>query len=156
MKKSNILNNPVVIMLIAYILASVISGPKFGIYDYLPKYYLFKLPNDILSGDIIFEFFFWNLCWFFVLLISKILNSFSKKIGFDAIKGLQKALKIKDNTVYYVILSFVVVIPLLFILCDYINLSLNLVVNKSGNVFPVAQGAIFLIWIASMFLLRSK
>ena len=59
---------------------------------------------------------------------------------------------------YYItfILFFVVVIPLLFILCDYINLSLNLVVNKSGNVFPVAQGAIFLIWIASMFLLRSK
>ena len=31
MKKNNILNNPVVIMLPAYILASVISNPKFGL-----------------------------------------------------------------------------------------------------------------------------
>ena len=153
MKKNNILNNPVVIMLPAYILASVISNPKFGlgIYDYLPKYYLFKLPNDILSGDIIFEFFFWNLCWFFVLLISKILNSFSKKIGFDAIKELQK-----EGILYYGIIFFVVVLPLIFILCDYINLSLNLVVNKSGTVFPVAQGVFFLIAIAYFFLSRSK
>ena len=156
MKKNNILTNPFVIGGIAFILANVISSSKFGIYDYLPSYYLFKLPNDISSGNIIYEFFRWNLCWVFVLLISKILNSFDKNIGFNAIKELKKALKIKDDSVYYLILFFVVVFPLSILLCDYINLSLNLVISKSGNVFPVAQGVIFLIWITFAFLTRSK
>jgi hypothetical protein len=155
--KKNILFNPFIISAISFILASVISGTKFGIYNYLPSYHLFKLPNDISSGNIVYEFFRWNLFWFLIILIFKVMNSFNKKIGFDAIKELRKALKIKDHSVYYLILICSVVFPLSILLCDYINLSINFVNSKTGIVFPIAQGIVFSIWIiVFVFLQRSK
>ena len=153
--KKNIFYSPFVIGFISFFTAMVISGPKFGIYNYLPSYHLFKLPNDISSGNIIYEFFRWNLWFVIFILYAEILKFFNKKIEFDIIKDLKKAFKKKNNSRYLIFLPLIV-LPLGILLCDYINLSINFVNPKNGTVFPVSQGTIFLIWIIAIFFERLK
>tara|TARA_B100001057_G_C22585815_1_gene847019 strand:+ start:64 stop:531 length:468 start_codon:yes stop_codon:yes gene_type:complete len=148
--KKKILSNPFFIGLVSIFLAYVISGPRFGIYDYLPKYYLFQLPNDTLSGNVVYTFFKWNLACLIMILYLTIIY-FNKKNELDFFKYLKKAFELDGKLFFILALIFSTVMPSIFLLLDFINLSINWVNPKNDNIFPVTHAILFFVWIISIF-----
>ena len=138
----------------SFILATILLGPKYGIYDYLPTYHLFEMPNEPEGGNILYEFIRWSLWAILFAFVSFIINSINKNQGFNFIKDIKKAKK-NDYSDVFPPLVIIVVLPLLFLLLDYINLSIG-TIGKSGTVLPYGQSILFIIWLIFIFYIYKK
>ena len=151
MKKSS----PIVYIIIGVVTFFIIRysiSTKGNFYDYLPKYYLFEMPSDPTGGDILHSSFIFSLLLFIFVLLNLLVNSVNKNQGLNFIKIIKKAKKNKElGPIFGVVLFFVLGMPLLITLCDYINLSIGIpfkdFFGKSERMFPFAQLTLFSIWL---------
>ena len=118
--------------ILSFLLSSLITGSKYGIYDYLPHYYLFENPYDYRDGDIFGTYFFviGFLIFFFL-----ILSTF-------AFKEIKKEIKNDPNSIFFIILIPNVWVWFI-ILMDYIDVSVGYKLNEDSNdFFPVSLAAL--------------
>tara|TARA_B100000929_G_C15210398_1_gene318977 strand:+ start:66 stop:560 length:495 start_codon:yes stop_codon:yes gene_type:complete len=155
-KKSEI--SYIFIFIISFILANVFLGSKYGVYDFLPNYHLFEMPDDPSGGNIFHEFFRWNLSFIFAFLITFIITSVNKNLKFSLLKEIQNGIKKNDYSVFYIILGFTIFFPLVSLFADYINLSIGIPTkdilhfkSKSEILFPFVQWALFIILLIFIF-----
>ena len=152
-KKDNI--SYIFIGVISFILVNLFLGSKYGIYDYLPNYHLFEMPNDPSGGDIFHEYIRWSLVLVLTVLIIFIIYSVNKNLGFELIKEIQYAIKKNNYVIFYVFLGFVIFFPLLSLLFDYINLSIGMISAK-GRVFPIGHVIGFIVLMFIFYLNRNN
>ena len=131
---------------VSYILSNIFIGPKYGIYDYFPSYYLFEMPNDAVKGNLYYEFSRWFLFCVISVIISFIINSTNKKQGFNFIKEIKK----KNYIFVYSFLIMSLGLPLLTLLMDYISLSIG-TIGKGGRIFPYGYVIFLPFWLYFLF-----
>jgi hypothetical protein len=110
------------------------------------------MPSDPSGGNILYISFVWSSFLIIFLLLNLLVNSVNKNQGLNFIKIIKKAKKNKElGPIFGVVLFFVLGMPLLITLCDYINLSIGIpfkdFFGKSERMFPFAQLAFFSIWL---------
>jgi len=129
--------------ILSFLLSFLITGSKYGIYDYLPHHYLFENPYDYRDGDIFGNYFVAiGFVIFFILIIHSIFT-FIDSSGINIIKEIKK----DPKSIYYII--FIInFFPWVWVLMDYINISVGYKLNEdSHNFFPVSVIALIAIWL---------
>ena len=123
------------ILLVSFIFSFFLLGEKYGFYDSLPSYYLFKMPKDTYGGNIVFYFFYWSfsiILFFSILFVISIIF----KVKIELFKTILKWIKKNTFNIFYLILPFFVG-PLFSITMSYLNLTIG-IETSSGKLFPIA------------------
>ena len=128
--------------ILSFLLSSLITGSKYGIYDYLPHHYLFENPYDYRDGDIFGNYYMAiGFVTFFLLII--FIFTFIDDPGENIIKEIKK-----DPKSIYIIILIINFLPWLWILMDYINVSVGYKLNKDADsFFPVSLFVIIAIYL---------
>jgi len=129
--------------LISGILTALILGSKYGFGDSLPQYYLFENPFNDRHGDIIerhLTFIIFLPIFFLICFLFSIID----KSG----EGVLKSIKQDPSWLKFGIPFFLIVIPWILILMDYITLTVGYKLNENANsYFPTGPVTILGLWI---------
>lgn len=139
-------------LLISLFLTALILGSKYGFGDSLPKYYLFENPLNDRHGNIIerqLTFIIFAPLFFLICYIFSIIDSSGEKVLKDVKKdsGMWK----------YLILFFILILPWLLILGDYITISIGYIAPYNpSSYFPTGPALILGLGLLISFVFSKK
>ena len=136
------------IFLVSGIFSLFLLGEKYGFYDSLPSYYLFKMPKHTYGGNILFDFFYWSFSIILFFLILFVISIFFK-VKIELFKTILKWIKKNTFNIFYLIL-LIFVGPLFSITMDYSNLIIG-IETSSGKLLPITFPALVVILLIGYF-----
>tara|TARA_B100000795_G_scaffold139714_1_gene104587 strand:- start:298 stop:780 length:483 start_codon:yes stop_codon:yes gene_type:complete len=137
----------------SFISASLLLSDRYSIYYFLPSHRLFYIPGEPSAGNVFYEFFRWNLSLLIGFLTCFLISKISKNFKFSTIDILNNIKKRKNRIFVFIILGLVLFFPLLSLLLDYIDLSIGMTYEASGQIIKVAQGTLLCLWMIFIFTL---
>jgi hypothetical protein len=141
----------ILIFVASFILASLLLSKKYGVYHYLPSQRLFYIPGEPSAGNLFYEFFRWNLSFLIGFLICYLISKISKNFKFS-ILDIQNNIKKRKNKIFvFIVLGLVLFFPLLSLLLDYIDLSIGMTYEPSGQIVKLTQGTLLFLWMIFLF-----
>lgn len=141
----------ILIFVASFIFASLLLSEKYGIYYSLPSQRLFYVPGEPSAGNLFYEIFRWNLSLLICFVICYLISKISKNFKFS-ILDIQNNLKKRKNRIFvFITLSLVLFFPLLSLLLDYIDLSIGMTYQPSGQIVKLTQGTILFLWMIFLF-----